>query len=416
MSQLLFFAHYALLSFFGVALSFSFTGLRLHGRNAVGAVCVAVGCCLLQLVVYLFLGEWVVWRVYPLITHVPLAVTLCLFYKKPVMTSVAAVATAYLCCQPAKWIGLLVLELTGSTAIEQAVRIGILLLVGFVCIWLLAPHLAGVFNKDTRSVLIFGSIPMVYYLFDYISGIYMDLWTVHTQLTGQFLSFFLCVVFMLFCTVYYRQYEQKAEAQQREKMVSLQVQQQAERMEKARESEQLVRLLRHDMRHHLSSLAVCLEGGEYDKALELIREYLDYADVVQIKRFCENDMINYVLTDFSAKCQEQQVELYCTVELTSVSTDEIMLCSILSNALENALLHLSGQRYIRVMLKTVDGRLLISVKNPIEEPPQFVDGLPAAKQEGHGYGTRSIRYITEKLGGNCQFSAGDGVFVVRVVI
>jgi sensor histidine kinase regulating citrate/malate metabolism len=129
-------------------------------------------------------------------------------------------------------------------------------------------------------------------------------------------------------------------------------------------------------------------------------------------------MVNYVLTDFSAKCTAAAVDLQCTVELEAVTVDEIMLCSILSNALENALLNLPEQedRYVRVMLKTVDGRLLISVKNPTAEIPTFVDGLPIPSKENHGYGTRSICYITEKLGGNCQFSVNGNVFVVRVVI
>ncbi|MGI6772411.1 MAG: GHKL domain-containing protein [Acutalibacteraceae bacterium] len=35
---------------------------------------------------------------------------------------------------------------------------------------------------------------------------------------------------------------------------------------------------------------------------------------------------------------------------------------------------------------------------------------------GHGLGTQSIKYVTEKLNGNCQFVAKDGQFALRVVL
>ena len=73
-------------------------------------------------------------------------------------------------------------------------------------------------------------------------------------------------------------------------------------------------------------------------------------------------------------------------------------------------------RWIRLMLKTVDGKLLLSVKNPVEQPLVFADGLPVTSKKGHGYGTQSIRYMTEKLGGKCQFSIQNDLFILRAII
>ena len=39
-----------------------------------------------------------------------------------------------------------------------------------------AEAISKLFEKDIKSVLIFGSVPIIYYLFDYIMGIYTDLW------------------------------------------------------------------------------------------------------------------------------------------------------------------------------------------------------------------------------------------------
>ena len=67
-------------------------------------------------------------------------------------------------------------------------------------------------------------------------------------------------------------------------------------------------------------------------------------------------------------------------------------------------------------LRTDDGKLLISLKNTFAEKPVLIDGIPHSSKEGHGFGTQSIRYVTEKLNGNCQFSVKDGWFIFRIVL
>ena len=85
-----------------------------------------------------------------------------------------------------------------------------------------------------------------------------------------------------------------------------------------------------------------------------------------------------------------------------------MFSAILSNALDHALDAQKElpqeRRSVRLMLKTSGGKLLLSVENPIAAAPCFADGLPVSKKKGHGYGTQSIRYMTERLGGKWQFS------------
>ena len=68
------------------------------------------------------------------------------------------------------------------------------------------------------------------------------------------------------------------------------------------------------------------------------------------------------------------------------------------------------------MIKNNSGKTLLCVKNRFKETPVFQDGLPITSRRGHGYGSQSIRYATEKLRGNCQFVVEDDWFVLRVVV
>ena len=413
--------HYGCLLAFGMTLSAAFAQVQMLSRRNIRILLgVFAALCAIQLALMYLLGEDLVWLLYPLITHFPLMCVLCTLYRKHPLTALAAVCTAYLCCQPAKWMGILTLSLTHSAIAELLVRITVLGLMGFISLRWLSQSLSQLFTKDSRSICIFASVPVVYYLFDYITGIYTDLWTSYNRLTAEFLPFFLCFAFLMFCFAYHKQYEQKADAQRSEQIVRMTVTQQAKELEAVHRSMQEVRLLRHDIRLLLSSLALCIQEGDREKAREMIDSHIRRIDGTVYRRFCENDMLNYVLSDYYARCQADAVAFHYQLEVVRLGTDEVMFCSILSNALDNALnaqmLLPEDKRSIRLLIKHTGGKLLLSVVNPVLEAPVFSDGLPVSNRRDHGYGTQSIRYLSQRLGGNCQFCVENGMFITRVIL
>lgn len=421
MVQTLYYAHYVMLLVFGILLSIGFSGFRVfEKKHILSAAILFVICGGIQLSLLFILDEKAVWEFYPLITHLPVMLFLTFRYKKRIITSISAVTTAYLCCQPAKWFGLLASALTHNILADKIAQILVLILFGIISLHNIAPFISQLFNKDTKSVWIFGSIPVVYYLFDYITGIYTTLLAGSNQLTAQFLPFVLCLFFVMFCVVYYKAYEQKADAEQKEQLIRISLQQQSARIAAVEQTEKELQILRHDMRLFLNNLALCIQNNETQLAREMIDSYASQIDSTKIEQYCKYELVNYVLSHYGTKCRNAEIPFSCTVEIDFLSVDEVMLSTILSNALDNALnaqAPLSReQQGIKVMLKKVDGRLLLSVKNTIGKPPVFCDGLPVTNQKGHGYGTQSIRYITEKLGGNCQFSVQQNWFILRIVL
>ena len=418
---ILFFIHYALILLFGVVLSFTFCSISFaSGKNFLSVGILFTVCGILQLAAYLYLGEEVVWEIYPLITHLPVILFLFLRYRKRIITILSAVTTAYLCCQPAKWIGLMVMALTHSDTTELIFRILTLIVVGFIARKYIAPYISKLFEKDFVSICIFGSIPIFYYLFDYVTAVYTYLWHENSQLTIEFLPFALCVFFMVFCVVYYKEYERKADAERRAQLIRISAQQQAAQIEAVKRTEQELRIIRHDMRLLLNTVAMYIENGDHDSVKEIIASYTSRIEGTKLNHFCCNDMVNYVLSDFAEKCKNSGIPFQCNVEIDQLDTDEMLFSSILSTALDNALnaqkVLPDSRKNIKVMLKNMDGKLLLSVKNTILKAPVFADGLPVATRKGHGYGTQSIRYVTEQLGGNWQFSVQDGWFILRIVL
>lgn len=86
---------------------------------------------------------------------------------------------------------------------------------------------AEIFEKDTRSVCIFAIVPTIYYAFDYMTVVYTSAWLDNNRVAAEFLPFFLCIMFTVFCIVYYREYEKKSDAERKEQIIRITVEEQA---------------------------------------------------------------------------------------------------------------------------------------------------------------------------------------------
>ena len=420
LEYILFFLHYALLLVFGVFLSFIFAGSTFTKKTFFIFCSTCLFCGIAQLIVFQTFGSAVTWKMYPLIVHVPLVFVSCAILHNPLPTSLAAISTAYLCCHPAKWIGLLIEALTHSQVIAELAQILTLICVIILCYFQVAPALSTLYNKRANSIILVASIPMGYYLFDYTLRLYPSLWGDSNPVTAEFLPFFLCIMFLIFSLVYYHENESRIESERIAnitRIASLQVSNEIETIKKSMLETQL---LRHDMRHLLNSLSVCLQQNDIANALHLIDGYEEKIDATAIQRYCKNDTFNYVLKNFASKCADAHVDFHVSLQEGPLPLDEISFLSIVSNALENALHAQSNlpkaQRQITFTLRYADKKMLLSIRNPVSTPPLIRDGLPVTEKSGHGYGTQSIRYLTARLGGKCQFLVEKNMFILRIVI
>ena len=420
LETILFLVHAALLLLFGTYLSIAFAGISFTRKNLLNTFFLCVLCGILQITVYLLFPKDLLWKIYPLNTHLPLILFLYIAYHKKLITALVSVFTAYLWCQPAKWFGVLVYYFSENAIAEYFAKFIIMGIVAFITLKYLAGYFSVIYNKDTKSVCIFGIMPITYYIFDYATIIYTDLWIDNNRVVAEFLPFFLGIAYTIFCFMYYKEYEQKLDIERKEQLIRITTDAQAKEFEAIKRSEQELRLLRHDMRLLLSNIAICIENDNPNKAKEMITTYSSLIEGTKLEYFCQNDTLNYVLSHFASKCSSQDVHFVYTIELEELTVDEVLFCSILSNALDNALnaqKELSvSMRTIHLVLKYAHGKLLLSVENPIAKQPIFSDGLPVTNERGHGYGTQSIRYMTEHLGGNCQFFTQDNFFTLRVII
>lgn len=413
--------NYGLVLIYGLFLSVGIAG---GWKNQQQKRMVFVLCLLFLLIqspCWLFLGVNMAKKLYPLIVHLPLVLILVLALKKRVDVALVSVCTAYLCCQLPRWVNLLVTALTKSLTLgEISYTLSIIPFFFLLCRYFVqAAHSA--ITYSFQSLLLFGSLPFAYYLFDYATAVYSDVLYVGIQALNEFLPTVLIVFYVVFLAAYHTQARKRTQAELQRSMLEAELKQYGLEMELLRRAGTQIAVYQHDMRHQMIVLEGLLAAGKAEQAEEFIKKVQADLEAITPRRFCENEIVNLLCSSFWGKAEHLGVDLTVEAKLPqSVPVSDTELCSLLSNGLENALHAVSGldeeHKWVKLYCGIHLNKLLIEIKNPYAGEIIVRDGLPVSERVGHGFGCRSIWMITRQHRGLCSFEPENGVFTLRVVL
>ena len=413
--------NYALVLLYGLFLSAAIAGGWENRRQKRLIIALCPLFLLIQTPCWLILGEGTTKQLYPLIVHLPLVLILILALKKPVGIALVSVCTAYLCCQLPRWVNLMVTAVTGSSLAGE-ISYTLLIFPIFLLLRHLFVHSAyGAMTASTQSLLLFGSLPVAYYFYDYATVVYADALSTDIQALNEFLPTALIIFYVMFLSAYHKQMQTRADAELQRSMLEAELKQAEVEMEGLRSVETQVAVYQHDMRHHLTAIDGFLNAEQPQQAKEYIQKV--QADVASItpRHFCENELVNLLCSSFTDKAARMGARFTVEAKLPKeLSISDTELCSILSNGLENALhaiATLEGPlKWVELYCGVRLNKLLIEIKNPYAGEIAMRDGLPVSGREGHGYGCRSIQSIAAQNGGLCTFDTEHGVFTLRVML
>ena len=413
---------YLALLFYGLALS---ADISTGGHVSRQQKCLLTLLCLLFLLVQglglVLLGERTVKQLYPLVTHVPLVLILILFMKKSVGVAIVSTCTAYLCCQPPRWGRIAVEALTQSTLAAELVYILLMPVMYYLLRRFFVAAAYNTMTSSTATLLLFGSLPVTYYIFDYATTIYSDALYSGIQALNEFLPTVLITFYVLFLPAFHLQSQRRADAEMQRSMLEAELEQSQSEMDSLHRLETQTAVYQHDMRHHLNMLDGLLSAGRPDEATAYIKNVQADIEAITPRRFCENHLVNLLCSSFTDKAQRQGAVLTVDASLPNdVAISDTELCSLLSNGLENALHAVADlpadRKQISLYCGVRQNKLLIEIRNPCAGPVAMRDGLPVSDREGHGYGCRSIQAIAQRNGGLCVFSAQQGQFLLQIML
>lgn len=177
----------------------------------------------------------------------------------------------------------------------------------------------------------------------------------------------------------------------------------------------------HDLKHNLQVLKTIDTTQRQAYIAEAERSIELYHELVH----CDNEALNTILAEKCLFCQSRGIDLSCSVDdagLDFISTPD--LYALLGNAIDNAIECVAkfddpGKRVIDLTISRTGGFYCIQTNNYYGKEPEMIDGLPATTkgdQQNHGFGLRSIRYLTKKYGGDMAVSAANHIFTLQIML
>lgn len=404
---------------FGMAVSLLFAGIETKRKNRLIIVLLCVIFLFIQTAFWWVLGLDLTSKLYPLIIHLPLIFIFTIYYKRPWLISAVSVLSGYLCCQAPRWVGFI----AGATFNSRLVGHIFYILAVFVSYYFLKKYVAGsvrqLMEKSNKSCLFLGGVPLFYYMFDYTTTIYTDVLYRGAEWAVQFMPSTVSVFYFVFVILYYAEMQKQVSLQRERDMLDMQFRQAQTEFASLRQMQQNAAAYRHDMRHHFSLLQSLASKGHIEEIKAYLRTAESDMDAITPLRFCENETVNLILSAFATKAKQERVLLKVDAKLPdSLPFSDTELCSLLSNALENAIhacekITNSNKRIIRLRVYAKNNKLCIDIRNTYQIEPIFYQGIPISKEKGHGFGTKSMAHIIEKHGGVFQFSIKDGWFIFQ---
>lgn len=187
-------------------------------------------------------------------------------------------------------------------------------------------------------------------------------------------------------------------------------------------SEEKVRGLRHDLKHHLNELMFLAERDEASEIKEYLKSmdsFMTYSrEYVSSGNTDIDSLLNLMLDD----AKRELGEVSCKVCIPSgLEVEPFDFNVILGNLLDNAIraAKQTKEKHLRVVISYKMGMLLIQVENSYAgELMKQGDCYLSTKADSaaHGRGLSNVRYILEKYDGDMEIDDADSIFKVKVFL
>ncbi len=189
--------------------------------------------------------------------------------------------------------------------------------------------------------------------------------------------------------------------------------------ETVREQYEEIRSIRHDIKQHLAVVSGLQLEGKYDEAHKYISEISN--NIAKIEMFMDvgNDFVNAILNSKLSIAKSKGIEVLCSSSSSIDGIDEYDLCNLIGNMLDNAIEAAEKVDNAIVEISTTSNKYKLTIKVSNSIAQSVLSENPMLKTSKyhpalHGFGTKSIRSISEKYNGNADFYEEGLTFVCRV--
>lgn len=183
-----------------------------------------------------------------------------------------------------------------------------------------------------------------------------------------------------------------------------------------------IRHLKHDFKNHLETICILVDNGEYKESKEYINSLIsEKIDSVLIMINSGNRPIDAILASKMSFCNNSKIKFTCNILCDLKGIPSMDICTILANALDNAIEASKNVKNSQIELIFERNRnfLSITVKNRIEK--SVLNDNPYLKstktnEDVHGIGIKSMKSVAQKYHGSVDYSEKRGMFCCNILM
>ena len=185
------------------------------------------------------------------------------------------------------------------------------------------------------------------------------------------------------------------------------------------------RILIHDIKKHLQSIAMLNEQREHDKIDAYIRQLILSSNLKEASRLCDHELLNSILCRYMQQCIKDHITLHAdirsrTVDFIASNDLTSLFCNLLDNAIEAAGIVPNSFIEINTSKREKTPFVVITVINSCRTNPFLSKGRQLCTQKSdkrrHGFGLKSIRKTVQKYHGNMQMYYNNDTFTFHTII
>ena len=200
---------------------------------------------------------------------------------------------------------------------------------------------------------------------------------------------------------------------------------QAKHFEQSRDADTELRMLRHDMKNHITVMNGLFDSGRTNELGKYLKELGTAFSDSQAVNITGNEIADAIISEKKKYAEKLGASLVTDGSLKGLEISAVTLCTVLSNLLDNAIeaaVQTDTDRLISLSAKRHGGFYYICISNPTVNNIDVSSDIRTSRSDGtgHGLGLKSVRKAIEKCGGtlelSCSGTALKYIFTAEVIL
>lgn len=179
-----------------------------------------------------------------------------------------------------------------------------------------------------------------------------------------------------------------------------------------------IRRFRHDYINNVFALSILIDQNKIEEAKEYLAKMNEIPALTATKYTTGNYLADAIITSKAALAQEKGLTIDFEGTLPSKGISNNDLCTVLANALDNAVCNSSDKGIpISVVSHEQNNGVIITISNHTDKPVEIKNNkIKTSKKDklNHGFGLGNIEAVAKEYNGFVNLTCKDNLFIIEI--